>query len=237
MKPRLKIFTLFGIGMVILFSAMPVLAFPPLPSSFYGTVKINQANVPDGTLVKASINGQIYAQTQSQTYQGESVFALDIPGDDSSTTTIEGGRDGDTITFIIGTIAAGQTGTWKSGTSIHLDLSESATVLQDTLTPTMTSTEVPIVVQALPTLPDQSKSTQSADVTVQVLHAPAMVLQPTPTKPSQLIHPSPASTIETGKKTGSSASSKILLIIGIILISVILFITICLVSLRKPSMK
>ena len=104
------------------FSFQPVLAFPSLPSSFYSNVKVDAANVPDGTLVKASINGQVYAEAKTLTYQGDSVYSLDVLGDDSSTTTVEGGHDGDTIVFTIGGKTASQNGTWKGGTITNLNL-------------------------------------------------------------------------------------------------------------------
>jgi hypothetical protein len=36
-----------------------VQAIPQLPSSFYGTILVNNANVPDGTPVEAVIAGQV----------------------------------------------------------------------------------------------------------------------------------------------------------------------------------
>ena len=80
----------------------PALAVPPLPSSFYGIVKINGNSVHDGTLVRGFINGVPYAETHTQTYLTSSVYSLDIPGDDPSTNgIIEGGRDGDIVHFEI----------------------------------------------------------------------------------------------------------------------------------------
>ncbi|MBW6465865.1 MAG: choice-of-anchor J domain-containing protein [Brevefilum sp.] len=98
----------------------------PAPSSFYGQVKINNENVPDGTVVSAWIDGVPYATTNTYTHEGHSVYALDVPGDDPATLDeIEGGQDGDTVVFKIGELelAADQTGTWASETSVNLDLS------------------------------------------------------------------------------------------------------------------
>jgi hypothetical protein len=39
----------------------PALAFPPLPSSFYGQGQVNGQNAPDGTLGQALIDGAMYA--------------------------------------------------------------------------------------------------------------------------------------------------------------------------------
>ena len=72
-------------------------AVPPLPSSFYGTVKLDGANVPDGTVVSAWIRGVKYTETQTLTYLGDSVYAVRVPGDDLETPEVEGGVEGDTI--------------------------------------------------------------------------------------------------------------------------------------------
>lgn len=101
-----------------------VQAVPPLPSSFHGTVKVNGANVPEGTAITAWINGTQYAQTQTLMYAGDSVYAIDVPGDDSSTPgVIEGGKAGDTIVFKIDGVTADQTAIWTSGTYPSRDLS------------------------------------------------------------------------------------------------------------------
>lgn len=97
-------------------------AVPPLPSSFYGTVELDGANVPDGTIVSAWIRGVKYAETQTLTYQGDSVYAIRVPGDDLETPEVEGGVEGDTIIFMVGENATIQAGTWHSGTDVELNL-------------------------------------------------------------------------------------------------------------------
>ena len=109
-------------SLVNLFVVIPALALPPIPSSFYGTVKVDGVNVADGIVVQALINGQVYAQSVTQTYQGNSVYALDVPGDDTDTPAVDGGHDGDIIQFKIGGNLASQTGIWKSGINISLNL-------------------------------------------------------------------------------------------------------------------
>jgi len=101
----------------------PVLAVPPLPSSFYGTVKVNGANVPEGTQVTAWVDGVRYAYTTVLIYQGDTVYALDVPGDEQETPeTIEGGVQGDVIVFRVGGVPADQIATWQTGTNVNLDL-------------------------------------------------------------------------------------------------------------------
>jgi hypothetical protein len=119
---RLKIPLILLAIAICLQTTTPALAFPPLPSGFYGTVNISGRLVPDGTLIRAIINGIPYAEAQTLTYQGSSVFSMSIPGDDLSTTIIEGGKEGDVVNFTIGNLQAEQVGTWHSGTNVLLDL-------------------------------------------------------------------------------------------------------------------
>lgn len=99
------------------------LAVPPLPSSFYGTVTINGNNAPVGTVVSAWINGVQYAFSQTILYGTQSVYSLDVPGDDPATPAIEGGVEGDAIEFRIGGQPAQEVGYWHSGTNLPLNLS------------------------------------------------------------------------------------------------------------------
>jgi hypothetical protein len=110
---------------VVLFYVQPVLAFPPLPSSFNGTVKINGSNAPAGTVVAAWINGVLYKTTTVVYIAPDMKYLLNVPGDDPTTVPIEGGVEGDTVIFYIGTTQATQAtqiGTWHSGTNVSLNL-------------------------------------------------------------------------------------------------------------------
>ena len=112
-----------------------VLAFPPLPSSFWGTVQVNGENVPDGTQITAWIYGMQYGQTQTMLYEGQSVYALVVPGDDLSTTPVEGGTQGAQIEFRIADAPTDQEGIWQSGTNVELDLTASLSTATGTLPP------------------------------------------------------------------------------------------------------
>jgi hypothetical protein len=107
------------LGAVQAGSAQP----PPMPSSFYGTVKADGSNVSPLTLVSAWINGVKYAESQVMIFNTDTVYALDVPGDIVGTPEIEGGKPGDVITFRIGNTPAHQTGTWQSGTNVEFNLS------------------------------------------------------------------------------------------------------------------
>ncbi len=76
-----------------------------------------------GMVVSAKINGVQYASTTVLTYLGDTVYSLDIKGDETDTPgIIEGGVEGDIVVFYIGDIQAAQTGTWHSGTNVTLNL-------------------------------------------------------------------------------------------------------------------
>lgn len=96
---------------------------PPMPSSFYGTVKVDGSNVPLTTKVTAWIDGVKYGETTVLMYNVDTVYAIDIPGDIAGTPEIEGGKPGDLIFFHIDNRAATQTGIWQSGTNTELNLS------------------------------------------------------------------------------------------------------------------
>jgi hypothetical protein len=104
-----------------------VLAMPGLPSSFYGTVRMNNGNVMDGMVVQAFLGDLMVAQGYTQKYQGGSVYSLSVPADDTGTSVIEGGREGDKIIFKVGGILANETGTWHSATNVPVNLTITST--------------------------------------------------------------------------------------------------------------
>ena len=123
-----------------------VFAIPPLPSSFYGTVNLNGSNVVEGTVIEALINDKVVGKSQTLMYEGKSVYAIDVNGDDSSTTEVEGGKEGDLISYKIGGLMAKETGTWHSGVNFELNLTINAQATlqppQPTKTPIPTQTPI-----------------------------------------------------------------------------------------------
>ena len=118
---RIPIYILM-VSFMLIGNISPAMAIPALPSTFYGKVKHNNFNVPDGTVIQAYINDQLVATGYSQLYEGDSYYLLNIPGDNSETNVIEGGRDGDKVTFKVGGLIAFEFGTWHSGTNLELNL-------------------------------------------------------------------------------------------------------------------
>jgi hypothetical protein len=120
-KFRLLTILILALGLVFM-DVHPALAFPPRPSGFFGTVKVDGVNVPDDTVVSARINGIQYASIMIENYWGETVYSLDIPGDEKDTSPIEGGVEGNIIDFYIGAIKSTQTGIWHEATNVNLNL-------------------------------------------------------------------------------------------------------------------
>jgi hypothetical protein len=195
MKHLVRISSLSIIVFIIsLFITVPVLAIPPLPSSFYGTVKVNNANVPDGTVIQALVGEQVYAEGFTQTYQGNSVYALDVQGDNTDTTTQDGARDGDALRFKIGGVLADQTAVWHTGTNISLNLtaSSSGPIIkpQATHTPVPTQTAIVLIQPSqIPTKISQASLTpisvvRTSEVATQTSQASQIATQPA--QPSQI---------------------------------------------------
>jgi len=102
--------------------ATPATVPPPMPASFYGTVTQNGDDAVAGTQVSAWINSVRYATTNAFTYDGHTMYALDVPADDPASPEVDGGRPGDTIVFHIGGLLANQTALWRGGTNTSLNL-------------------------------------------------------------------------------------------------------------------
>lgn len=104
----------------------PAHAQPPLPSSFYGRVILDGKDIAAGTTVVAYVKGVAVARKPSQIYQGHSVYAINVPGDDPTTSTVEGGVQGDTVSFAVQErYGAKEVGTWSLGTNVELNLNAS----------------------------------------------------------------------------------------------------------------
>jgi Tol biopolymer transport system component len=142
MKDPIRMMSILMAAMVLLsLSPTAAGAAPPIPSSFYGTAKLNGANVLDATKVSAWVGGAKYAETETIIWEGDSVYSIEVPGDDPDTPEKDGGVEGDTVVFKIGDHTADQTGTWHSGTNVELNLT--ATEGTVTVTPTSTFTLTP----------------------------------------------------------------------------------------------
>ena len=134
MKFRKTFVGFIAVFILLLINVTLVLAVPPTPSSFYGTVKDGGANVPDGTPVQAWIDGAEYGSTTTITdgQTGDSVYTMDVLGDDPDNPGKDGGEAGDTIIFYVDGRQAPQTGDWQTGTNVELNLTYDPTVVSIT---------------------------------------------------------------------------------------------------------
>ena len=105
-----------------LIAVQPVLGQPPLPSSFYGRVDFDGTDLSPGAAVCAWINGIKFAETTVLLYEGHSVYAINIPGDDPESAGVEGGVEGDIITFRVLGYPSPDTAVWHSATNVEHDI-------------------------------------------------------------------------------------------------------------------
>lgn len=150
-------------------------AVPGLPSSYYGTVKMDGANVPTGTQVSAFINGVQYAISPSLVYGDDTVYSINVPGDDPATIPIEGGVPGDTVVFQVGNMLADQTAPWVVGGNLELNLTSS---MSNPPTPTNTSTSTPTATQ---TFTPTSTNSPTSTPTFTLTYTPTFTPTSTPT--------------------------------------------------------
>ena len=90
-----------------------------LPCRFHGVVQANGAEVPDGTLITAKIDGDVFSSVTPSPY-GDSTFWLEISppaGTDYA--------EGEAITFSVGGYPADQVGQWEAGGNLELSLEAS----------------------------------------------------------------------------------------------------------------
>jgi hypothetical protein len=134
---------------------------PPLPYSPWGYVKGNGENAPLGAVVSAWCTGVQYAYTGTLEYQGNTAYALDVPGDETETGgEKEGCAAGETVVFKIDGYQANETAAWTSGEVEHVDLTYS----YPTATPTPTASATPTV-SATPTASQTATSTPTSTPT------------------------------------------------------------------------
>jgi hypothetical protein len=72
--------------------------------------------------VRALIDGQAYAEARTQTYEGSSVYSVDVKGDDTDTPERDGGVEGSVVSFEVGGVLVEQKGSWRAGTNVELNL-------------------------------------------------------------------------------------------------------------------
>ncbi len=165
LRQRLFIFLLVLSALFILPVAVSAQGPPTPPCRFYGTVQLEGAPVPDGTVITATIAGDTYTTTTPAIY-GSSTYVIKLdplPGISYD--------EGAQVTFKIGNYNADQTGNWEFGGNTRLDLTASipppptpAPTPTPTSTPSPTPTPIPTVAPGptpTPTSPDTEAATDA----------------------------------------------------------------------------
>ncbi len=111
MKRKIRLVVCGFLALTLLLWATPVLAVPPIPHAFYGTVKINGVSAPAGTVVSAKINGED-AGSYTTTVVGQ---YGDVTTRDYLAVSCDDASDGDTITFYVKGHSTGQTAAFEVG--------------------------------------------------------------------------------------------------------------------------
>lgn len=145
---------------------------PKPPARFVGSVKVDGAAVPGGTVIEARIGSASCGTVSTFNSGGEARYALDVPGLDPQGSP-NCGVDDAVVTFYIGGKKAIESGSWK-----NFDLN---VVNLTYVTPTPT----PVPTTAVPTTPDAT--TPGAT---------------TPPKPATPIPPRTGTGSESGSTTG-----------------------------------
>ena len=115
-------YTFLVFMLVLIMPTITVLGVPPIAQTFYGSVTLDGAPAPDGTIVSATMNGRTFSVASS----GGQYSYLTIQ-------TIDGDHAGDTITFTVAGYSAGST-TLDPGGVTQRNLSASSPPPQHTLT-------------------------------------------------------------------------------------------------------
>ena len=67
---------------------------------------VNGAYVSDGTIISAWIDGNKYAEVGTFTFESKSVYTIEVPVDNPDTGEKDGGEEGDTVVYKIGSDTA-----------------------------------------------------------------------------------------------------------------------------------
>jgi len=115
---KLRVVVLLAVVALLLFPALAYAQTPPQPPCrFYGTVTVDGAAVPAGTVITATVGGDAYTTTTPAEGYGSSSYAIKIEEPDGKN------YEGATVTFMIGGSSAKETGTWTLGGNANVNLS------------------------------------------------------------------------------------------------------------------
>lgn len=136
------------------------------PSGYYGEVSLTGEwfygrNVQDGTKIEVWIDGQQVAETTTKTYNGKSVYNVDVVGVSS--------WEGKAVDFRMGTSVAPQKSSWHSGRNQQLALTFTAPATTQAFEPSPTSTPAAVPAATLTPSPTPTLSPPPKAVPVPTL--------------------------------------------------------------------
>jgi hypothetical protein len=106
-----------------LLAAGTALAVPPLPHTIYGQLRLNSTPAANGSALTILVHGVSFMTTTSTIEGVPGKYHYNVPGDDDSTAgVVEGGVNGDPITFAYPGYELAQTIPWASGAVNALDV-------------------------------------------------------------------------------------------------------------------
>jgi len=129
MNSRLRNLRMLGLLLLLvsvwlpasLAAAMSPLTPPPLIFKPYGIVVKGGIDAPPGIELSAWCGGVQYAVTTTESFNGDTWYAVEVPGDNTSTPAKEGCAIGETVVFKAEGVETDQTAPW-SETNPRLDL-------------------------------------------------------------------------------------------------------------------
>ena len=123
---KVRLLALLAVVALVLF---PAIAFAQgglqPPCAFHGTALVNGQNVADGTVITATIGNDTYTATTT-TAAGASTYRIVIAQPEGKSYA------GLSVTFMIGSATAGQTGTWQMGGNVAINLTKGTPVITPT---------------------------------------------------------------------------------------------------------
>jgi hypothetical protein len=112
-------------------STLLLMALPSLvsaqaqpPNRFFGSVKINGQDAPDGTVVEAYIGNTLCGSGSVQNRNNAEIYLVDVVGAGQKAGCA---KDGDTVKFKVAGLDAKETGKYATAEATHLDLTASGT--------------------------------------------------------------------------------------------------------------
>ena len=191
------------IGVLLLLGVMPQAAYasPGIPNQFYGTLTINGKTAASGYTVTAKDNGVDSGASTTTDSQGRYGYsaALIVPG-----------NQGDSITFFVNGVQAGQTATFQPGAITNLPLTVSGTVsasgITTQTTTTTTTTTTPAYTPPVEQTPAYTPPVEQTPAYTPPTETTPTYTQPTSTSPTSL-PASQGSTTQSPSTAQTSAST------------------------------